>query len=302
MQLPQGGEETAALRAVEQALGRRASAVAPFEMGGGNSMAPMVVAATAEIPLVDGDGMGRAFPELQMTTYMIYGASACPSAIADERGNRIIFAEVADPRWLERLARAATISMGGHAGVATTPMSGAFCRRVIIPHTLQLARDIGLAVEDARKSKSAAYEAVLSVAGGRRHLQGKVVDVERRNTRGFAQGHLTLQGVGPDTGRQIRIDFQNENLVLWEDNKPRATVPDLITLITTDRGEPLTTELVRYGTRADVLVLPCAELIRTQQALEVVGPRCFGFDIEPVLMSAEARIAASEDPCRQPMG
>ncbi|HUY47148.1 MAG TPA: DUF917 domain-containing protein [Streptosporangiaceae bacterium] len=284
--LAQGNEEFAALREIEKILGRRVDAVAPFEMGGGNSMAPMVVAATAGVPLVDGDGMGRAFPELQMTTYMIYGAPQCPSAIADERGNRLVFTAVAESRWLERMARAVTVSMGGHAGVATTPMSGAFCRRVIIPGTLTLARDIGMAVEEAIRSKSEACDAVLAVTKGCRYLRGKVVDVERQNTKGFARGSLTLEGTGSDSGRRVRIDFQNENLVLWEDDDARATVPDLITLITTDRGEPLTTELVTYGCRADVLVLPCADLLRTEQALSVVGPRCFGFDLDPVLLGA----------------
>lgn len=286
--LPKGDEELLALREVEQALGRRASAIAPFEMGGGNSMAPMVIAAAAEIPLLDGDGMGRAFPELQMTTYMIYGAPACPSAIADERGNRVVFSSVEDGHWLERLARAATISMGGHAGVATTPMSGSFCRQVIIPGTLTLAREIGLAIDEAVRSKSRACDGVLAVTGGQRYLTGKVIDVERRNTQGFARGSLTLEGTGSDAGRRIRIDFQNENLVLWEDSEPRATVPDLITLLTTERGEPLTTELVSYGCRADVLVLPCADLIRTDRALQVVGPRAFGFDIDPALLAKQA--------------
>ena len=68
-------------------MGRKLDAIAPFEMGGANSMVPMIVAAALDIPLVNGDGMGRAFPELQMITYLIYGASPSPAAIADERGN-----------------------------------------------------------------------------------------------------------------------------------------------------------------------------------------------------------------------
>jgi DUF917 family protein len=292
--LPRGDEELMALREVERALGRKATAIAPFEMGGGNSMAPMVIAASAGIPLVDGDGMGRAFPELQMTTYMIYGAPPTPSAIADERGNRLVFNEVADGRWLERLARSATISMGGHAGVATTPMSGAFCRQVIIPNTLTLARDIGEAIDEAVRSKSQPADAVLSVTSGQRYLTGKVIDVERRNTQGFARGSLTIDGTGQDAGRRIRIDFQNENLVLWEDGQPRATVPDLITLLTTERGEPLTTELVSYGCRADVLVLPCADLMKTEQALRVVGPRAFGFDLDPMLLPGRPRTETAD--------
>lgn len=282
--LPGGDEEPAALRELERHLGRRIDAVAPFEMGGGNSMAAMVVAAAAGVPVIDGDGMGRAFPELQMTSYLIYGASSTPSALADERGNLVVLPEVVDARWLERIARAATVAMGGHVGVATTPMRGELCKRAIVPGTLTLARTIGEAVLVAAREGLEPSAAVLAVTGGRRHIRGKVVDVERRNTRGFARGSLVIEGIDADAGRTVRIDFQNENLVIYEDEQPAATVPDLITLLTTDRGEPLTTEVVTYGARADVLVLPCHRLLRTRRALDVVGPRAFGVDCDPVLL------------------
>ena len=86
--------------------------------------------------------------------------------------------------------------------------------------------------------------------------------------------------VGEDAGRSIRIEFQNENLAIWENDQPTVTVPDLISLVTTETGEPITTELTRYGFRADVLVLPCPELLKTETALAVVGPRAFGIDLE----------------------
>lgn len=276
----QGDEETAAARALEAHIGRSFDGIAPFEMGGGNSMVPMVVAARLGIPIVDGDGMGRAFPELQMITYLIYGGSPQPSALADERGNRVVLSDVVDAVWLERLARVVTIEMGGHAGIATAVMEGAFCRRTIIPRTLSLAKDIGEAVLEARSTKSEPSEAVVEVAGGQRFLRGKVTDVHRRTAKGFARGHMTVDGIGPDSGRSVRIEFQNENLVIWEDGEAVVTVPDLITLVATDDGEPITTELIRYGFRADVLVLPCPELLRTDRALQVVGPRAFGLDLD----------------------
>jgi hypothetical protein len=113
-----------------------------------------------------------------------------------------------------------------------------------------------------------------------RYLRGKVTDVHRRTAKGFARGHMIVDGVGEDAGRSIRIEFQNENLVIWEDDEPTVTVPDLISLVTTETGEPITTELTRYGFRADVLVLPCPELLKTETALAVVGPRAFGIDLE----------------------
>lgn len=278
--IAQGGEETAAARALEEHLGEKFDAIAPFEMGGGNSMVPMIVSARMGIPLVDGDGMGRAFPELQMITYLIYGGSPAPSALADERGNVVVFSEVVDARWLERIARAVTIEMGGHAGLATAVMDGAFCKRSIIPNTLRLARSIGRAVLHARKTKNDPSAAVIAVAGGMRYLRGKVTDVHRRPAKGFARGHVVLEGVGEDAGRSIRIEFQNENLVIWEDDEPKVTVPDLISLVITETGEPITTELIRYGFRADVLVLKRSDLLATEEALAVVGPRAFGIDLD----------------------
>ena len=278
--IAQGEEETNAVRALQDHLGRRFDAIAPFEMGGSNSMAPLVVAALLGIPVVDGDGMGRAFPELQMITYLIYGGSAFPSAVADERNNRVVFSRVLDARWLEKLARSVTIEMGGHAGLATAVMDGAHCRRSIIPNTLRLAHAIGGAVLEARRRNRDPVVAVTELTGGRRYLRGKVVDVVRGTTKGFAKGTITVEGMAYDQGRRVQIDFQNENLVIWEDGQPQVMVPDLITLVGTDDGQPVTVELVRYGLRTDILVLPCPELLRTDRALAVVGPSAFGLEVD----------------------
>ena len=53
----------------------------PIEAGGVNSMLPIAAAARLNLPLVDVDGMGRAFPELQMVTFTIGGLSATPMAL-----------------------------------------------------------------------------------------------------------------------------------------------------------------------------------------------------------------------------
>ena len=68
-------------------------------------MEPIIVAGLAGLPVVDGDGMGRAFPEVQMTTFFIYGAQPSPAAIADEKGNVVVFRHVIDMFWLEKFAR-----------------------------------------------------------------------------------------------------------------------------------------------------------------------------------------------------
>ena len=57
------------------------------------------------------------------------------------------------------------------------------------------------------------------------------------------------------------------------------TVPDLITCVETQTGTPITTEVVRPGLRVSVLGLRSSPLYRTPEALRVVGPRGFGYEL-----------------------
>lgn len=273
-----GDEYLVSMRALERHIGRPMTHVVSGEIGGSNSTAPMVVAAQSGLPVVDGDGMGRAFPELQMDTFMIYGVSPTPAAISDPRGHVAIFDHLDDPATLERYARVVTIQMGGSAGYAGPFMTGAELRRTMIPDTVTLAIDIGDAVLRARASHDDPVEAVTAVAGGQRLFRGKIVDVDRRLVGGFARGVVRLTGIGSDAGQTLVIDFQNENLIARTgDGAVLAVVPDLICIVDTDTAEPVTTELLRYGLRVDILGIPAPVELKTPEAMAVVGPAAFGY-------------------------
>src|SRR3546814_5167004 len=74
------------MRRLEAIMGRPISAVLPIEIGGGNGLAPLIAAAELGVPVVDCDGMGRAFPESQMTIFNIRGLKACPSVMTASCG------------------------------------------------------------------------------------------------------------------------------------------------------------------------------------------------------------------------
>ncbi|MBW3634788.1 MAG: DUF917 domain-containing protein [Chloroflexi bacterium] len=277
-----GDECVQAMRALERHLGRRFTHVIAGEIGGANSMRPMIVAAYMGIPVIDGDGMGRAFPELQMDTFSIYGVAPTPGALADPHGHEVVFDKIANAVTLERYARAVTIQMGGAAGYAFPPMTAEEVRRTAIPGTVTLAIEIGRAVRAARAALANPVDAALVVTGGQRLFHGKIVDVERRLLGGFARGLLRIEGTGPDTGRSLRIDFQNENLIARTGTgEILAVVPDLICLVDEDSAEPITTEIVRYGLRVVVLGIPAPEMLKTPKALEVIGPTAFGYPDVP---------------------
>lgn len=282
--IARGDEWTVALRALERHLGRRVDFLVPGEIGGANATRPLVCAVQTGLPVIDGDGMGRAFPELQMDTFSIYGVPSTPAVICDVRHQTAIFPALADAPTLERYARAVTIQMGGHAGYAFSPMRGAELKRTIIPHTMTLARDLGAAVEAARQEHRDPIAASLDITGGEVLFAGKITDVERRMAAGFARGKVEIAGLGVNRGAVLTIDFQNENLIAREVAEGRAerilaVVPDLICIADSETAAPVTTEVLRYGLRVTVLGIPAPALLRTPQALAVVGPGAFGYDV-----------------------
>jgi uncharacterized protein len=283
--ISRGDEPLVALRALEKHIGGKATHLIPSEIGGGNSTRPMVIAALAGLPVVDADGMGRAFPELQMDTFSIYGVPITPAALADIYHNVTLFPYLQDALTLERYARAVTIQMGGSAGYAFPAMSGADAKRTGIPMTLSLAAEIGDAVRRARSVHDDPAQAVLEVSGGGVLFSGKVIDVQRRMAAGFARGSLKLEGTGEFRGSAMDIDFQNENLIARREGVPFAVVPDLICIVDHATAEPVTTEVIRYGLRVTVLGIPAPEMLKTPEALAVVGPAAFGYpDIDYVAL------------------
>ena len=281
--IARGTEALAALRALESHLGRRADATMPVECGGMNSMIPLVVAAGAGLPVVDADGMGRAFPELQMETFFVYGVPGSPMSIADERDGTVLIDTGPDSRRMEWLARGVTIRMGGASHIAEYSMSGADVKRTAVPRTLSLGLALGRAVRVAREAHADPIDGLRTALAATiyTHLRvlfrGKVVDVERRTVEGFTRG--TVRFVSFEGDSRLEITFQNEHLVAVVDGEVRCTVPDLICVLEDDTAEPITTEGLRYGQRVTVVGISTPDLMRTPEALAVFGPACFGLDV-----------------------
>lgn len=276
--IEEGEECLRAMRAVEREIGRKVDALISVEIGGANSMEPMLTAAQAGLPVVDGDGMGRAFPEMQMCTWSIYGHRETPAAMADEKGSIVIIRDTPDDVWLERIARSVVVAMGAGAGLASQPMSGEFVKRAAVPGTITQALQLGRAVLDAQANNADPVQTVIEQENGRLLMTAKIVDLKRHLQGGFSVGHLALEGFGSFQGDSGRIDLQNEFLVFRRNGMVEVCVPDLVVVLDIDSGLPITTEMLRYGQRIAVLGLPAHALMRSPEALRVVGPEAFGYD------------------------
>lgn len=83
-------------------------------------------------------------------------------------------------------------------------------------------------------------------------------------TRGaFTWGGLKVEGSRRFSGMELNIEFQNEDLFAFTLNPDGSknfltTVPDLISLVDEDTGEPIPTEEVRYGLRVAVISMACS--------------------------------------------
>ncbi|MFQ6016208.1 MAG: DUF917 domain-containing protein [Anaerolineae bacterium] len=279
--LPKGDEILKAFQALESYLGRKIDYTMSIEAGGLNSTTPLTVAARLGLPMVDCDGMGRAFPEIPMVTHTMYGISATPFAMADEKGNSAILNTI-DNHWTETLSRSITIDMGCTALIACYAATGKQLKECSVPGTITLAEEIGRTIREAQVAKADVVEAVRGVTGGFEVFRGKISDVERRTVAGFARGEATMEGTDSYSGRTLKIQFQNEHLVAILDGEIVVSVPDLITILDAETGHPITTEGLRYGFRVVVLGIPCTPKWRTPEGLALVGPRYFGYDIDYV--------------------
>jgi DUF917 family protein len=277
--IPNGREIVAAFKVLAGYLGQPIAAVMSIEAGGLNSIMPISVAAEMGLPLIDCDGMGRAFPEIQMVTHTIFGVSATPMAMADEKGNTALINTI-DNHWTERFARSITVDMGGSALIALYAATGKQLKELAVRGTITYAEEIGKTVRLARKQEANPVEAVRRITGGFRHRVKS--SIYSADSGGFARGEAHLDGLDEYNGSKMIIHFQNEHLVAMRDEQYVVTVPDLIAILDIDTGEPITTEGLRYGFRVVVIGIPCDSRWRTQKGLELVGPRYFGYDIDYV--------------------
>ncbi len=275
-----GDDVDLAIERMEAYTGRKADALIPIEIGGVNSMLPIMAAARQGLPLINADGMGRAFPEIQMVTFNVYGVSCTPLTVTDDHLNSLTI-ETGSAKRAEDLVRVSSIEMGCSVIMSSYPMTGKEVKQFSVHGTLTLALEIGRAIRLGRNEGDPVSALVnyLHTTPYYNHCRvifdGKVMDLKRETAQGFTMGYCYLTALdGSD--RNLEVSFQNEHLIAKEDGKLRAIVPDLICLVDRETAEPVSVEALKYGQRLKVLGISCAPIMRTEESLAVFGPQAFG--------------------------
>jgi hypothetical protein len=250
---------TFALELLEETHGFKSGFVMPFEVGAGNSLNPMLVAVQRGIPIVDGDPVGRAVPEIEMTTFHLGGLSLSPLGLAtEEKISAIIRTE--DPHDMERVARAITSELGGVAAFACHAMQAKEMKKHIIPDTTTLVERIGATIRQTREERKNVATALIENFNGYLLGKGKVAMIRSETKGGFDFGNVEVEGDLP-----IQVMFQNENMIAFRGDKLLAVVPDLICTVDAN-GTPLTNADIREGSDVEYIGFAANPAFRTPAA------------------------------------
>ena len=233
--------------------------------------------------IVDGDFAGRAIPELCQTSAAIAGMSFAPGAIVDPWGNVLLVKQTASELLTERIGKLVSIATKlpdmkascAHAGFL---MSGKDLKRVAVPGGITRALAVGRAIRAAKARGADPVAAAAEALGGWVLFRGRVAKKEWESRDGYMYGTTTVEGEGADARHTLRVWFKNENHVTWRDGTPWVLSPDLIMTIGAD-GTPYTNTLLPEGARIGVVGAVADPRLRTPAALDLLGPRHYGYDL-----------------------
>lgn len=277
-----------AVQELSKYVDKKIDALIPVELGGGNTAGCIAAGSVNGISTIDGDFTGRAIPEITQTTPFLFNKSLLPITTVDAWGNVCIIKEATGYAMAERVGKlisAASFSSTGDAGFL---MSGKELKEVLIKGTLTECLRVGRMIRHARERGG---DPLAEIAGNLDCwlvCRGTVVKKDWEDRLGYFWGTHTILGEGDNTGDTFKVWFKNENHVCWKNEEVYVTSPDSIIIVDSITGEPITNTDVAEGRKVAVIVRKAREIFRTEKALEVLGPKAFGFDIEYI--PAEKRL------------
>lgn len=274
---------------------KKADGVLPLEIGGGNGFKGLYCGASTKmnIPVIDADLMGRAYPTHNqiLPCALSDGPILGVTSVSDGNGNEFLITSAQDDSYIEKMMRAALAQIGCHVGVVNTPLTLKQLDDMTVHHSLSIAWRIGKSVNLARHR--AQFDDLpkyilesLGPDAGKQIFYGKIVGVEKRLFMGHVYGEVIIEAENKD---RMKIPFKNENIVaeVQKDGSDKweavCSVPDLISVCYADSGEACGTPDYRYGIMVFVLAFaPSSKWVSSDKAMAIGGPKSFGPAFEDI--------------------
>ncbi len=272
--------EVAAVKAIEEYFNKELYGLITTELGGGNTAAALNAAARTGKPIIDADPAGRSVPCLQHSTYYLKDVPIYPMSVANEFGDAMIITKVANDERAEALARAAAVASFNHVGVVDHPAEWKILKDALFKNTITMCLEIGRTARKAREEeRNFAYD-VAEKFGGFIMFEGIVTKADWEDRDGFTFGNIYIKGEEEYKGSELKIWFQNENIISWKNGEIFVTVPDSMNIVNCDENMPLLNPYAKKGMKVTVFVLKAFDEWRTEKGLEIFGPKFFGYNIE----------------------
>lgn len=260
--------------------GKKIGAVVPIELGGANTPGPLAAGILNGIPCVDGDYTGRAIPEILQTTPYINGKVLWPVASVDEFDNICIIDKAINYRMVERIGKLIASGAYGLAGQAGFLMTGKEMKETIIPGTLTECYELGKMIRESRENDLNPIDEIIKKLDGYLLAKGTVIGKDTEDKLGYYWGIHTIAGEEDFEGNSYKVWFKNENHIMWENDKPIITSPDIIVVVDAKTGEPYANPVLKVGDEVCVIGLKAREIFKSEKGIGVLGPRYFGYDID----------------------
>lgn len=248
-------ELTEAFKLQAETIGKKIDYIVAFEMGGLNTPVMLSLGARTGIPVIDGDGLGRAAPETQMISFIGYGVSLTPMPLVDAAGNAVVVRYGAENTFADMLGRWVVTRGGGMGANSHYPMSGKKLKETVIPHTISGALALGEAVLRARAEKADPVAVIADFVGGKHLHTGEIQKLEEKEWEGFYFIKAQLSG-----GAELVI--KNEYMALFMDGKPVTIFPDFILGLDPQTGRGLMSADLKVGDPMALVVCPCHPRLR----------------------------------------
>lgn len=212
------------------------SAMIPDETGSISHGMSILVAATLGLPIVDGDGAGRAVPCLQMLTFANPNTNAnirlSPAALTSEtpvsEGGATFDIDCNSSSTVDALTRSiisADVGFEDRASLSCYAMQGRQVKEknALVHNTLTMARNLGRAL----RTTDDAIETVKELPNSQMICKGNITKLNSSTRDGFDWLDIFITA---DDGEELVITAKNENMLLWSKthDTPLVLAPDLI--------------------------------------------------------------------------
>lgn len=279
---PAGDEFEMAIARLERVQGARFGAVYPLAAATVSAIVPVVAASQLDIPLLDADGMGRAFALIHHTAMHLAGVCPAPLTAQGPTGESVLI-DVPNGARADRLLRPNVDALGGWAALAAYPTTAGVLRRAAVPGTVSRLLDVGRLLLE-RTDPELLITRLGAIIGSRRIGRGRIAELEHlsRPTDLTIPAHpssLVADEVG-GLGRQLRIELRSEAVAVFADGELVGGAPDLLCLLDASRGELATLDSLQIGDLVDVIVTPADALWYSADGIRMVGLASYNIPLD----------------------